>query len=464
MQPHFPPTERKPNLPMARPAARFALSRRRGLLLLACGLAVTLGAIGTVGYVSARARLNASGEPAETMTQSLALSTAPSTANGPGSESPGLRLLSARIEGETPEARLIQIYQWLALGDEGRAFAAVEQLVQRQPDFALAQMVYGTLLLARSGQAERIEQSPRGEGAGTAALLRTEARLRLAALVERPPLDALPEQLLGLPAQVRHAIMVDTSRARLYVFENGPQGVRLLRDAYVSIGKLGTGKLVEGDQKTPLGTYYIGPRRDEAASRYGAAALPLNYPNEVDRLAGRGGTSIWLHGERSGNYARSPQSTDGCIVLSNDEMRLLAETVTPRETPVLVMDKIRWVKKDSPALAPDAAFEAAYRQWQQARLNQDAETLRQFYEPGLQRGSDSSSERLELNLARMARQQLPLQALERLSVLPGQHQEPVQIVTYRERAGAQDRPKLKRQYWREQKDGQWKIFFDGQVG
>ena len=271
--------------------------------------------------------------------------------------------------------------------------------------------------------------------------------------------------MFGLSPSVRHAIMVDTSRARLYLFENSAQGVRLVRDSYISIGKLGTGKLVEGDQRTPLGTYYVGLRRDEAAARYGAAALPLNYPNEIDRLAGRGGTSIWLHGERAGNYARSPQSTDGCIVLSNDEMRLLAETVTPRETPVLVMDKIRWVKKSSVSSPPalDAGFESAFEQWQQARLRQDATTLRQLYEPGLQRGSDSSRDKLETNLARMARQELPVQSLERLSVLPGQHAEPVLIVTYRELSALDDRARLKRQYWREQ-NGQWKIFFDGVVG
>ncbi|MCZ8072763.1 MAG: L,D-transpeptidase, partial [Paucibacter sp.] len=438
---------------------RRRAGRRRPLLIAGLAAAV-LGAIGAVGFVSARVELSV---PA-----ALSGKSANSKAGSPSpSKTPDL--LTAQIDGQTPEGQLIQTYQLLARGEEGQAFALVEQLVRRQPDFALAQMVYGTLLLARSGQGEAVERQLAAAGGAKssdpAALLRTEARLRLAALVERPPQDALPEQMFGLSPSVRHAIMVDTSRARLYLFENSAQGVRLVRDSYISIGKLGTGKLVEGDQRTPLGTYYVGLRRDEAASRYGAAALPLNYPNEIDRLAGRGGTSIWLHGERAGNYARSPQSTDGCIVLSNDEMRLLAETVTPRETPVLVMDKIRWVKKSSVSSPPalDAGFESAFEQWQQARLRQDAAALRQLYEPGLQRGSDSSSEKLETNLARMARQELPVQSLERLSVLPGQHAEPVLIVTYREQSAQDERARLKRQYWREQ-NGQWKIFFDGVVG
>ncbi|OYU27806.1 MAG: hypothetical protein CFE41_08620 [Burkholderiales bacterium PBB2] len=453
-----------PNSDLDRLAERLSYRRRRAgrrrPLLIAGLAAAVLGAIGAVGFVSARVELSVpaalSGKSANSKTGS------PSPSKTPD-------LLTAQIDVQTPEGQLIQTYQLLARGEEGQAFALVELLVRRQPDFALAQMVYGTLLLARSGQGEAVERQLAAAGGAKssdpAALLRTEARLRLAALVERPPQDALPEQMFGLSPSVRHAIMVDTSRARLYLFENSAQGVRLVRDSYISIGKLGTGKLVEGDQRTPLGTYYVGLRRDEAASRYGAAALPLNYPNEIDRLAGRGGTSIWLHGERAGNYARSPQSTDGCIVLSNDEMRLLAETVTPRETPVLVMDKIRWVKKSSVSSPPalDAGFESAFEQWQQARLRQDAAALRQLYEPGLQRGSDSSSDKLETNLARMARQELPVQSLERLSVLPGQHAEPVLIVTYREQSAQDERARLKRQYWREQ-NGQWKIFFDGVVG
>ncbi|WP_428505284.1 L,D-transpeptidase family protein [Roseateles sp.] len=453
-----------PNSDLDRLAERLSsrhgrVERKRPLLIAGLAAAV-LGAIGAVGFVSARVELSvpaALGGKNKNSSASI------------GQTTPSPDLLTAQIDGQTPEGQLIQTYQLLAKGEDGRAFALVEQLVRRQPDFALAQMVYGTLLLARSGQGEAVERHLVAAGGAKnpdpAALLRTEARLRLAALVERPPQDALPEQMFGLAPSVRHAIMVDTSRARLYLFENSANGVRLLRDSYISIGKLGTGKLVEGDQRTPLGTYYVGLRRDEAAARYGAAALPLNYPNEIDRLAGRGGTSIWLHGERSGNYARSPQSTDGCIVLSNDEMRLLAETVTPRETPVLVMDKIRWVKKSSVSSPPalDAGFESAFEQWQQARLRQDAAALRQLYEPGLQRGSDSSSDKLASNLSRMERQELPVQALERLSVLPGQQAEPVLIVTYRELSAQDERARLKRQYWREQ-NGQWKIFFDGVIG
>lgn len=446
----------KPTAPISVPASTGG--RVKHLLLLTCGIAAAAGMVGAVSYVSARVELSSpasSANPADTVDQAKAsVST----------------LMTARLDVQTPEGLLILAYQQLAQGLESKAFATAEQLVKKQPDFALAQLLYGDLLLARTpGGAAALGQGSSSPAAEERlASLREESRLRLAALVERPPAAALPRQLLGLSAGVHHAIVVDTSTARLYLFENSPSGLKLLRDHYVAIGKQGFGKQVEGDLRTPLGTYHLGPRRDEAVERYGAAALPLNYPNEYDRLVGRSGSSIWLHGERAGSYARSPLSTDGCIVLSNDDMGRLADTVEARDTPVLIVKHVDWVLANSldsskhlvQSVAP--AFETAYQQWSQARLTQNAEALRGFYERGLQRGSDSEAERLERKLRLISRQELPVQSLERLSALPGQDQEAVVIVTYRELSLPDNTPKLKRQYWREH-EGQWRIFFDGLV-
>ena len=434
-------------------------NRAKQVLLLSCGIAAAAGMAGAVSYVSARVELSSAASSSNSAAQTKAAKASTAT------------LLTARLDTQTPEGLLILAYQQLAQGLESKAFATVEQLVKQQPDFALAQLLHGDLLLARTpGGAVRPEpggSSPAAEE--RRADLREESRLRLAALVERPPTAALPRPLLGLSAAVKHAIVIDTASARLYLFENGPTGLKLLRDHYVAIGKQGFGKQVEGDLRTPLGTYHLGLRRDEAVERYGAAALPLNYPNEYDRLLGRSGSSIWLHGERAGSYARSPLSTDGCIVLSNDDMSRLADTVEARDTPVLIVNHVDWVLPSKPgdertqvaqSVAP--AFDSAYQQWRQARLSQNAAALRGFYEPGLQRGSDSEAERLERKLLLMSRQELPVQSLERLSVLPGQDQQAVLIVTYRELSAPEAKPKLKRQYWREH-EGQWRIFFDGLV-
>ena len=45
--------------------------------------------------------------------------------------------------------------------------------------------------------------------------------------------------------------------------------------------------------------------KSELPDFYGAGALPINYPNEWDRLNGRTGHGIWLHGTPADTYAIS---------------------------------------------------------------------------------------------------------------------------------------------------------------
>src|SRR3989338_9263109 len=68
---------------------------------------------------------------------------------------------------------------------------------------------------------------------------------------------------------------------------------------------------------------------DVCSSDLGVGALPLNYPNEYDKRLGRTGSGIWLHGVPSDSYARSPNSTDGCVVLANPELQTILDQVQP---------------------------------------------------------------------------------------------------------------------------------------
>jgi L,D-transpeptidase YnhG len=59
-----------------------------------------------------------------------------------------------------------------------------------------------------------------GPAMHAAGRLREESQVRLRALRERPPEGTVPTQFLTLSSQRRHAIAVDASRSRLYLFEN----------------------------------------------------------------------------------------------------------------------------------------------------------------------------------------------------------------------------------------------------
>jgi L,D-transpeptidase YnhG len=143
--------------------------------------------------------------------------------------------------------------------------------------------------------------------------LREESRIRLKALRERPRPGSIQSQFLALSPRTRHAIAVDTSKSRLYLFENSTEGLKLIADYYISIGKSGIEKTLEGDQRTPLGVYYITSNLDPKSLKdfYGSGALPINYPNPLDVSRGKTGGGIWLHGTPPGQFSRAPKASDG---------------------------------------------------------------------------------------------------------------------------------------------------------
>ena len=114
--------------------------------------------------------------------------------------------------------------------------------------------------------------------------------------------------------------------------------MRLVSDHYVSVGKQGVDKSVEGDQRTPLGVYFVSDRVGQGSlgEEFGAGAMQLNYPNLFDKLHGRTGSGIYVHGVPFNTYSRPPKDSDGCVTLANDELVMLMNTVPIHDTPVII--------------------------------------------------------------------------------------------------------------------------------
>lgn len=366
-----------------------------------------------------------------------------------------------------PEARLLEIYRHIGRGESRPALDKAEALVRDVPHFQLAQLVYGDLLLAQTQALPSMGHAPSDLAAKAPARLtqlKEEAGRRLAALRERPPAGTVPTQFIELPVATRHAIAVDASRSRLYLFENGPKGLQLVADHYASIGKLGSDKRVEGDQRTPLGVYFITSRLDasQLADFYGVGALTLNYPNELDRRLGRTGSGIWLHGVPSDSYARSPQSTDGCVVLANPELQAIIDRVQPRTTPVVIAQSLQW--------APPAAREPERKRlnnllegWRTARASGDLPRLLSFYSSQFAPGSKDIAQwrqAIERDMSQTRGKELQLKDV---SILGWKDQSDVLVVTFGEVAEGQRTGTVKRQYWTKE-GGLWKIFYEGVIG
>lgn len=189
--------------------------------------------------------------------------------------------------------------------------------------------------------------------------------------VAAPPSEAgsrWPAYVLELPATVSSVFVAETGAARILRFDRRSAGIEAGYEAYMSIGENGTGKLRAWDRKTPLGIYFVVDQLDTSRlhEKYGAMAFPLDYPNTLDRLRGRTGDGIWVHGVADGNGRRPPRDTDGCLALPNDDLSALESSFVPNATPVIVTPSIAW-RDDDERAALVRTIKDALRGWQQAQ-------------------------------------------------------------------------------------------------
>lgn len=245
-----------------------------------------------------------------------------------------------------PEEQLGEIYKDLAKHDLSAAQQKADALVEAYPNFRLGHLIRGDILLMHTRAVGNLGAAVPAGAEARLADLRREAAVRLGA--ERPAPALLPRALLQMRKDQRHALIVDAKHSRLYLYENRNDGLRLMQDFYVSQGKLGINKLKEGDMRTPVGVYYIVGRLAgvKLPDMYGKGALPLDYPNDWDKVQGRGGSGIWVHGTPPETFSRPPLSTDGCVVVSNDDLNFLTRTVEIGKTPILIGDQVEFVSKD----------------------------------------------------------------------------------------------------------------------
>ncbi|WP_374397304.1 murein L,D-transpeptidase family protein [Sphingopyxis sp.] len=130
-------------------------------------------------------------------------------------------------------------------------------------------------------------------------------------------------------------LIVDKSDRVLIGYAKGRE---IVRYANVRLGGAPVGhKRFEGDEKTPEGAYTIDGRNPASAYHL---SLRISYPNAADRAyaeaRGRSpGGDIFIHGQP--NAWRGPAIardwTDGCIALSNAEIKQLWDIV-PDGTPI----------------------------------------------------------------------------------------------------------------------------------
>lgn len=365
------------------------------------------------------------------------------------------------------ELRLHEVYQLVSQAKVGQALAKAESLVRDHPNFQLAQLVYGDLLAAQMRPIHGFGDVPEPilkVGAPILDELRQESQMRLKAARERPPVDAVPSQFMALSPFNKHAIAVDASRSRLYLFKNDAAGLTLMADYYVSVGKFGLEKSAEGDSRTPLGVYFVTSNLDPKTLKdfYGYGALPINYPNELDARRGKTGRGIWLHGTPPSQFSRAPLATDGCVVLANPDLAQIIRTVEVRSTPVIIAKRLDWIKP-SQVRADGKPIEAALAGWRNAKTSGNLPRLLSYYSADFSNRGKTLAQwtpALRSELDKVRGRDIEL---KNLSLLRWTDSADTIVVTFGEVASGALTGPTKRQYWGRRGD-EWKIFYEGVIG
>ncbi|EAL2037745.1 murein L,D-transpeptidase [Campylobacter jejuni] len=161
---------------------------------------------------------------------------------------------------------------------------------------------------------------------------------------------------------------------RVYSYEDG----KIRKDfeqKEIITGLMGD-KKIEGDLKTPVGFYELGRKFNPGDPYYGPFAFATTYPNLLDKVQGKTGGGIWIHGYPLDGSRLDEFKTRGCIALFNNNLEKFAKVVQDKKVFVMTeeKEKIRAKKDQIASLLADLFT------WKLAWTNSDTNAYLSFYD------------------------------------------------------------------------------------
>ncbi|EHF7888496.1 murein L,D-transpeptidase [Campylobacter coli] len=161
---------------------------------------------------------------------------------------------------------------------------------------------------------------------------------------------------------------------RVYSYSDGKIKQDFEQKAIIT-GLMGD-KQVEGDLKTPVGFYELGRKFNPGDPYYGPFAFATTYPNLLDKVQGKTGGGIWIHGYPLDGTRLDEFKTRGCIALFNENLEEFAKVVQDKKVFAMTeeKEKVRVKKEDIAALLADLFA------WKLAWTDSDINTYLNFYD------------------------------------------------------------------------------------
>ncbi|WP_208333033.1 L,D-transpeptidase family protein [Campylobacter novaezeelandiae] len=191
-------------------------------------------------------------------------------------------------------------------------------------------------------------------------------------------LKELKDQNVSLGYYKDEVVIVVTNKTdkilKVYSYNNGKIEEKFEQKDVIT-GLMGD-KQKEGDLKTPIGFYELGKKFNPGDPYYGPFAFATTYPNLLDKVQGKTGGGIWIHGYPLDGTRIDEYKTRGCIALFNKNLDNFAAIVKDKKVYVLTEEKDKvFANKDEVASLLSSLFK-----WKNAWENNNIKAYLNFYD------------------------------------------------------------------------------------
>lgn len=179
----------------------------------------------------------------------------------------------------------------------------------------------------------------------------------------------------GYYESIEHVLVCTKDEKNLKLYSKKNKKFQEEFSKSVFIGKVKGDKEVEGDLKTPVGTYELTNKLTEETLDpfYGPLAFVTSYPNAYDKLQNKNGFGIWIHGLPE-NGDRD-DFTQGCIALENGSIKQLNKKIDLKHSILMIQEKGEIpVSIDDISLVLSQVY-----QWRDSWKDSDIDTYLSFY-------------------------------------------------------------------------------------
>ncbi len=187
-------------------------------------------------------------------------------------------------------------------------------------------------------------------------------------------------------------------------------------------------KVKEGDLKTPIGLYRLTKKISKLDSFYGPLAFVTSYPNIYDKLQGKNGSGIWIHGLPI--KQKRDEFTKGCIAINNLNLKGLDKNIDINSTLLIISNS--QAKKNISKKKLSYILAALYK-WRYSWIYNETKNYLNFYSQEFIRYDGMNYEKFEHYKTRVFnKMEIKHIIFNNINIIPYPNQENIFQITFKE--------------------------------